>query len=126
MASWKTGRFEKALRCMPLATIAIAYRVSTAATTICALEAAGFKVFSPSFHIANTVPHYALAIGGIGIAVPAVDSAEALELLHSFSASPPTSGTLGGKVLNGLGWAAFGVSTPWPDLLLMERSISSA
>ncbi len=109
---------------MPLSTIALAYRVSTAETTICALEAAGFRVFSPGFHIASTAPHYALAIGGIRIAVPLDQSAEALALLHSFSQTPSAQVSRTERALNGLGWLAFGVSTPWPDLLLMTPSAS--
>ncbi len=105
---------------MTLTTIAIAYRASTAATTICALEAQGIDVFCPGFHIANTLPHYALGIGGIGIAVPEDQQKDALTLLHSYANSRIASDTRSLKVLNVLGWLAFGVSSPWPDLLLKD------
>lgn len=104
----------------PFAPIAVAYRVSTASTAICALEAAGFDVFCPGYHVANTLPQYALAIGGIAICVRRVHEEDALILLHSFDFSEPLSETMTCKTLNGLGLLTFGVSSPWPDLLLKD------
>ena len=66
------------------------------------------------------LPHYTLAIGGIAIAVPAGQRKDALILLHGFSPSDPPTGSRIRKALDGLGWLGFGVSSPWPDLLLKD------
>ncbi|MEX0348607.1 MAG: hypothetical protein AB3N15_04210 [Paracoccaceae bacterium] len=105
---------------MPFATVAITYRASTAATTICALEAAGFDVLCPGYLIANTLPHFALAIGGISIKVPASQAQDAVALLRSFHVNEQSETQLTSKLLNGVGWLVCGASSPWPDIMIRE------
>ncbi|NVO55326.1 hypothetical protein HW561_05930 [Rhodobacteraceae bacterium B1Z28] len=111
---------------MPISTIAIAYCSGTAATAVCTLEAAGFDVFCPGFHTLNTLPHYALAFGGIPIGVPNKQAADACDLLHSFSGDQTHSASTVSSALNGLGWLTFGVSSPWLDLVIREDALSAA
>ncbi len=110
---------------MPLTVVALAYRTSTAATTICCLEAAGFDVFCPGFQIANTLPHYALAIGGIALSVPYNQGLDALAFLNEVSHPEVPKSSVLSTGANGLGWLGFGVSSPWPDLLLMDAPTGS-
>lgn len=111
---------------MSFSTVAITYRASTAATTICALEAAGFDVLCPGYQIANTLPHFALAIGGIAIKVPASQVEDAAALLRSFHANDPSEAPLTSKLLNGVGWLVCGASSPWPDIMIREPGAAMA
>ncbi|UWQ55542.1 hypothetical protein [Leisingera caerulea] len=122
-------------------TIAIAYRLSTVSVTVSALEAAGFKVFCPWINTMTLLPHYSLAFGGVPIAVPAKNAAEASEFLkavHSGSISPlETEGCeadtltaplekkrLRDKAANILGYVLCSVSAPWPELALPGEKAS--
>lgn len=66
------------------------------------------------------VPHWALAIGGIHIAVPTSQVSDARELLLSFESTSQDRSTCVSQILNGAGWLAFGVSSPWPDLIIRD------
>ncbi len=73
-----------------LTTIAHCFRQIDAALAISALEAAGFRVFVPHFHISGITPHFAIAFGGIPIQVPDADAHEAATFLTALHMPPAT------------------------------------
>ncbi len=112
---------------MPLIPIALAYRPSTAATTVCLLEAAGFDVVCPNFHTMTLLPHWALAMGGAPLCVPRDQAADALALLwacHSAGPGKPSFAT--GRLVQAVAFLGFGVSMPWPDLALAPAPMAQA
>lgn len=73
-----------------LTTIAHCFRQIDAALAVSALEAAGFRVFVPHFHISGITPHFAIAFGGIPIQVPNADAHEAAVFLSALHTPPAT------------------------------------
>ncbi|MGQ3488784.1 hypothetical protein [Roseovarius pacificus] len=76
-----------------LTRIAQVYSPTEAALTVAALEGAGFQVFVPGYHTHNTVPHMAVAFGGIPVMVRSDQAAEAARFLDALDrpATPDTA-----------------------------------
>lgn len=130
---------------MALVSVAICYRTSRASVLISALEAAGFMVFAPGFHITSASPHTSLAHHGIQICVPRNEATDALEFLNAVldgqvtalepaeqemtpdpdTCPPPKPGwrLWADRILPGIIWLFFSIS-PAPDMvhLNMRRS----
>lgn len=76
-----------------LTRIAQVYSTTQAALTISALEGAGISVTIPGLHTLNTVPHWAMAMGGLPVLTPTREADEARALLNHIDAAPGTSST---------------------------------
>lgn len=73
-----------------LVTIAHVYGPNQAGLIIAALEACNITVLCHNFHATTTLTHYTQALGGMQIAVPEAEAADADDILASLGTFNPT------------------------------------